>query len=766
MSENPKNKPVKSKQQKRRLGLWQRLSLVFFFLSAPAMAREYLVSTQQQYREAAEELSPGDVIVLANGVWKDFEIIFEGQGTEGKPILLTAQEKGKVILSGQSNLQMAGEHLVVSGLVFKGGYTPTDSVISFRKGTGELANHSRVTETVIDGFSNPERFETDHWVSIYGKHNRFDHNHLEGKGNKGVLLAVRLNSKESQENYHQIDHNYFGPRAILGSNGGETLRIGTSHHSLSNSFTTVENNYFDRCDGEVEIISVKSGSNELRGNVFFESRGTLTLRHGNDNLVEENVFYGNGVEHTGGIRVINKRQTIRNNYLEGLTGYRFGGGLVVMNGVPNSPINRYHQVDGAKIENNTLVNVEHIQLAAGSDAERSAVPVNSTFSKNLIYTANGRDTFTLYDDVTGIAFAGNVLNDVKDPQISTGFDSQEVVIKRAANGLLYPDSAALVDVGVGRDLAVMDKNQTGVAWYPKPDSGERFGKGSTRDLKPGPGVLEQAVANAKSGDVIRLSPGDYLVSKVLLIDKPLTISGSGKAKIEFERTTLFEIADGGSLELTGLAISGGSAPDNVGNSVVRSSRYSMLVNYELRIENSKFIDLDVNRHFNILNVSKSTMADNIYIANSQFSDVSGAILKLDKEYDDFGIYNAEYVEIRNSQFTNVQGAIADLYRGGTDESTFGPHFLMTGSRLENVGLGSKNKYESSMYLHGVQVTTISDNEFIDTAPIKLIHTVGEPVSKVMGNTFIGTPGPVVKELNSHKENTAIISNNIVKESRN
>ena len=78
-------------------------------------------------------------------------------------------------------------------------------------------------------------------------------------------MAVRLDSDNSRENYHRIDHNYFGLRAVLGSNGGETLRIGTSHYSLSNSFTVVENNYFDHCDGEVEIISVKSGGNQVRG---------------------------------------------------------------------------------------------------------------------------------------------------------------------------------------------------------------------------------------------------------------------------------------------------------------------------------------------------------------------------------------------------------------------------------------------------------------------------------------------------------------------
>ncbi len=139
-------------------------------------------------------------------------------------------------------------------------------------------------------FNNPNKFEQDKWVVMYGKHNRFDHSHLVGKSNAGVTMAVRLNSKESIENHHRIDHNYFGPRPVLGSNGGETLRIGTSHHSLNDSFTIIENNYFDRCNGEVEIISNKSGSNAIRNNTFFESRGTLTLRHGNGNVVENNVF--------------------------------------------------------------------------------------------------------------------------------------------------------------------------------------------------------------------------------------------------------------------------------------------------------------------------------------------------------------------------------------------------------------------------------------------------------------------------------------------
>lgn len=731
-----------------------------------AYAEDVLVQSQEEFQKAVNGVKPGHTVVLANGVWKDFEILFVGKGTAEQPITLTAETKGEVIISGQSNLRIAGEYLVVSGLVFRNGYTPTDSVISFRKNKEELANNSRVTETVIDNFSNPERFETDYWVAMYGKHNRYDHNHLEGKSNKGVAMAVVLDSEASQENHHRIDHNYFGPRPVLGSNGGETLRIGTSAYSLTNSFTLIENNYFDRCSGEVEIVSIKSGRNHVRGNLFYESQGGLALRHGNDNLVEENVFLGNGAAHTGGIRVINKRQIIRNNYLEGLTGYRFGGGLVVMNGVPDSPINRYHQVEDAVIEQNTLVNVDHVQLAAGSDEERSAVPVRSIFSNNLIFNEDRRDVFTLFDDMSGIRFTNNVLYKVEDPKLSEGFASQDFRMIRGANGLLNPEPGTLTGVGVSRDLAVLDKNETGTQWYPKSGSSIRFGTGSTIEVKPDPAALHDAIEQAGAGDTLRLTAGDYVISKVLKISKPLTLSGDGEVRIVYERSTLFEIADGGSLQLRGLSISGSETPDNVGNSVIRTSRYSMLVNSQISIENCEFTDLDVNKSFNVFHASKSTMADSIDIVDSRFSDVTGAILKLDSETDDYGIFNADYVRIKGSSFTNVQGAVVDFYRGGTDESTFGPHFSLTGSELRSVGTGSKNQSGASVHLHGVQVASIEGNRFYDSAPVKVFHTVGDPVTQVVGNTFVATPVPEVTELHSKEENTAAIRDNVVKDQQN
>lgn len=99
---------------------------------------------------------------------------------------------------------------------------------------------------------------------------------------------------------------------------------------------------------------------------------------------------------------------MRDNYIEGLTGSRFGGAFVVMNGVPNSPINRYHQVKSAVITNNSLIDSDNIQLGAGSDAERSAVPIDSRMERNLVVHRQDRNSLTVYDGMSGITFSENI----------------------------------------------------------------------------------------------------------------------------------------------------------------------------------------------------------------------------------------------------------------------------------------------------------------------------------------------------------------------
>ncbi|WAJ72150.1 polysaccharide lyase 6 family protein [Catenovulum adriaticum] len=732
------------------------VSSALCLFSSFVFAADYKVSNQADYEQAVKKLSAGDTVILANGEWKNFEIVFKGQGTKDKPITLKAQNKGQVLLTGQSNLRLAGEHLVVSGLTFKNGYTPSNSVISFKYNDKELANHSRVTEVVIDEFSNPDRFESDYWVALYGQHNRFDHSFLRGKRNKGVTMAVRLNNEASQQNHHLIDHNYFGPRPVFGSNGGETLRIGTSHYSLSDSFTRVENNYFDRCDGEVEIISVKSGKNQIKNNVFFESRGTLTLRHGNGNLIENNVFFGNGVDHTGGIRVINRDQTVRNNYLADLTGYRFGSGFTIMNGVPNSPINRYHQVVNATVENNTLVNVENIYLGAGSDSERTATPKNSSFSNNLIINQNNQSPFTLLDDISGITFNNNLVN-FKPTQIKQGLVQQELNLTQDANGL-----SVLRNTSVGAKLErVLAKEDTGPTWYSKADLAKPFNSGKLISIKPADSVLSDTLKNAQSGDVIELASGEYIARKILAVDKTITFKAANNANVVIypQRSSLFEIQNKGSLKLDGITLSGRYSPDSSGNMLIRTQKWGMYNNYQFVMNNSKVMNLDVNHSYHFFDAGARSFADLIEVTNSEFSNITGDLFRLNQETDDLGIYNAEYVVLKNNEFKKVQGALLDLYRGGTDESTFGPHLAMHNNQISQVGSGKRNKLQASIRLHGVQVSVVEDNQFENSALIKVEHTVGDPITVIRNNEFAKTKAPKAVELVFDQAPTATIEDN-------
>lgn len=682
----------------------------------------------------AEELNvklatanPGDTILLANGEWKDAELVIKAQGTAEAPIVVMAESLGGVTLTGQSNLKLAGEYVVVSGLHFTNGYTPTAEVISFRIKKDDLANNCRITQTVIENYSNPERHDNDYWVGMYGKNNQFDHNALVGKGNRGVTMAVRLNTEESLDNNHLIDHNYFGPRENLGANGGETLRIGTSHYSLSFSNTQVINNYFDRCDGEHEIISNKSCGNLFKGNVFDECVGTLTFRHGNENRAESNAFFGNGKPHTGGIRVINEKQTVNNNYGYGLTGHRFRGAMVVMNGVPNSPINRYHPVKDSHINNNTFINCDYVQLCAGSDAERSAVPQTTSMSNNIFWNEAKDDVFTAYDDISGISFDGNILSpNIKS--LGAGFKAVDAKLVKDISGI-YSLSDESVTAGITKEFAVVSKAEAGPSWYTKPVNGPTFGYGKQIEVAADQDLFK-AIEEARAGDVVMLADGEYLIEKKVAVNYPITIQSAGNAVIKFEKSNLFVIENGGSLKLKGITIDGVESPDYAGNAVVATSKYSMNRNYKLFIEDCTFRDLDVNHSFNILKVYKNTFADSIMITNTTFEDVSGTILELNQENDDIGIYNAEFVIMNNNSFKNIGKEIVNLHRGGSDESTFGPLLYIDHCTFDKVGFSVKNKGGKAFSLHGVQKTEITNSVFTDIKPFSIFHTVGEPITVI------------------------------------
>lgn len=358
----------------------------------------------------ALKLVAGDEVILKAGTWDSQKLVFKAKGTADLPIKLTAENGGKVKLTGNSTLKIDGEYLVVDGLAFADGYSEKDAVVTFSK----TSSYCRLTNTSIINYNHPEKTFDYKWVSVYGTHNRVDHCELTGKTHQGTTLVVWLSETP---NYTQIDHNYFGPRPDLGVNGGETIRIGTSDWSMYDSYAKVENNIFDRCNGETEIISIKSGHNTISNNLFYECVGTLTFRHGNNSEVSNNFFIGNKVKNTGGIRLIGENQKVHDNYLQGLAGTGLRAAISVMNAFENPQLFEYFQVKNASVKNNVIVDcAEAFAIGSGKDSKRIIPPVNLTLQNNIII--NPTKLITYQDQPISSTITSN---EVKGSDLSDGF---------------------------------------------------------------------------------------------------------------------------------------------------------------------------------------------------------------------------------------------------------------------------------------------------------------------------------------------------------
>lgn len=404
----------------------------------PLMLFSTVFKVNSAKKLSAQKFQPGDTILFQNGNWSDQKIILKGKGTEASPIVLRAEEPGKVFLQGDSSLKIDGIWLVVEGFKFNNGYSVDGHVIEFSKASEQC----RLTQTSIINFNPPEKKIENHWISIYGNRHRVDNCYFAGKTNIGTTLVVWLSEKP---NYTQIDHNYFGERQLLGENGGETIRVGTSTWSMYDSFTLVEHNYFERCNGEIEIISNKSCHNTYRYNTFYECQGTLTLRHGNFAEVYGNFFLGNNQPKTGGIRIIGEDHKVYNNYFQDLTGKGFASAISFTSGVPNSPLNRYFQVKRAQVVANTLVNcAESLEIGSGFDAELTLLPVECTIANNIIQA--DKTKVKIIDNPTKLSFVGNLVSvRLLEMPALEGMKSEKNILQKSTDGMWRPtkDSPAI-----------------------------------------------------------------------------------------------------------------------------------------------------------------------------------------------------------------------------------------------------------------------------------------------------------------------------------
>ncbi|MBE1442950.1 chondroitinase-B domain-containing protein [Paenibacillus sp. OAS669] len=376
-------------------GMVPLLFAIWLVFSPKAHAATINVSNDSQLASALTAANPGDIIVLADGSYSGLTITTEG--TAASPIEIKAANQGKAVFnSGVIHLQGAN-------------YTTLNGIkVTTSGGTKTVDGKNRNVGVLIEGSNNRitrSTFQlnvtgTTEWVLIAGNssNNRVDYSDFGPAAVGGhYIMAVgyqtiagvtnptdRTNWANYQSPYNpnmprytQIDHNYFHDN----SNGLETICLGCAGMAgdYQDTYMTVEYNLFENCDGDAEIVTIKSSNNTVRFNTIKTSSGMLSSRAGNKNSIYGNFMLQGGKSGAGGIKIYEKDHKVYNNYIDGASEYPIligGGDAYTDSGFAHA------QVFRAMVVNNTIVNANNRPVIVGHGS--NLPPVDSVFANNII----------------------------------------------------------------------------------------------------------------------------------------------------------------------------------------------------------------------------------------------------------------------------------------------------------------------------------------------------------------------------------------------
>jgi hypothetical protein len=340
----------------------------------PACTRTVAVAEGGALGAAVAGATAGDCLVAADGVYPGLTI--GARGTAEAPIVIRAAKRGGAVFTGRVTLAGAA-HVVLEGFNYEGasGLTITS------------ANNNRISRS---------RFRLaggGTWVTVNGTSdsNRIDHNEFGPLAAKGHFINPTQLSERTR-----IDHNHFHDLAPCGGNGCESISLGCCGAAADahETFNVVEHNLLVNCDGEGEMIGMKSSSNTIRFNTIRTSRGQISFRAGRNNTAHSNYILGGGKPGTQGLRLLDEDHLIYNNYVD-VSGFP----LRMQHGdAPTFP-----PIKRARVLHNTfVVNGGAVELGGTG---HSVPPVESTFANNLII---GTGNLINERDAGGIALAGNI----------------------------------------------------------------------------------------------------------------------------------------------------------------------------------------------------------------------------------------------------------------------------------------------------------------------------------------------------------------------
>ena len=198
-----------------------------------AVASEITVTSLAELQAAINKARPGDIILLADGVYTaETDITVGCSGTEAKPIIIAAKNFWASEITGKGGISLVSPaaYVIIKGFLF------THAASKARSGAG--TRFCRWTHNI---FETPGDGED---LTIAGNDQQVDYNTFRNKKAMGRFLAIRGVGSQIAERLW-IHHNYFKSHTDQGGkNGAEAFQFGLSGFSLSSSKSMVEYNLF------------------------------------------------------------------------------------------------------------------------------------------------------------------------------------------------------------------------------------------------------------------------------------------------------------------------------------------------------------------------------------------------------------------------------------------------------------------------------------------------------------------------------------------
>jgi hypothetical protein len=351
--------------------------------------RTVSVSSSAELNAATAGAVAGDCVVLADGSYTFANV--NKSGTADNPIVIRAANRGRAIVPSGS-LDVRGAYVVVEGLAWTSGgrFSFTD------------CSSCRLTRCRFQPVESADEVD---WINVSGKSDscRIDHNDVGPR--RRIGNDVMLSGSGSQiVQRTRVDHNFFHDVIRSGNdNGWETIRGGLSGWTFSSAGTVIEYNLFRRCDGDPEILSMKSSDNVVRYNTMRGNKGEMVMRHGNRGQVYGNIILGDGVASAGGIRICGGDHRIYDNYVAGVS----GAGIFLEGGESDDTtgeLTDHKQVYRTQVVFNTVVNDRGIAVGGSHPMD----PVDCTIANNLLQGSGSVLTETSSSRNT--RYAGNIVN--------------------------------------------------------------------------------------------------------------------------------------------------------------------------------------------------------------------------------------------------------------------------------------------------------------------------------------------------------------------